>query len=367
MIRSKRLLHLMLSMFLTVGSSLALAGLNCKAVFATQIFEHRVVSTPTEFGVDVYLNRKPTLGTQTKFSQVKTSQIKVGNYFPPYGESYNVVIKNINGAFVEARAPLNDRFFRMEDTVDGIMFTEIKRPSVFPLSPHLNLEPQRSFKMEQYSSQELISLLLESQQQSSGTLRYENPEDHTVKNLKDAITFSLSKKSFSINDLEKINEIINIGSDPQKLFYWPDDVLNFGTIRGTEPKVILRRIKYFEPSSEKPRPFLIDLSQAEMKNQEGFEVYYMPAAKVKGAVTQWLREFNNVNGSSPLRDILKLYQKFIIIHPFIEGNGRTSRILLDLMLMRAGFAPITSQQHKIRDVLYHSIDDLQAILIKEQP
>lgn len=35
--------------------------------------------------------------------------------------------------------------------------------------------------------------------------------------------------------------------------------------------------------------------------------------------------------------------EFILIHPFREGNGRMSRLLLDVMAVKAGFQPLDYQ------------------------
>lgn len=65
-----------------------------------------------------------------------------------------------------------------------------------------------------------------------------------------------------------------------------------------------------------------------------------------------LEQYNNL----PLYDDEKLFSylaeshvEFILIHPFREGNGRISRLLIDVMATKAGFEPLDYtlwDQHK---------------------
>jgi Fic family protein len=43
----------------------------------------------------------------------------------------------------------------------------------------------------------------------------------------------------------------------------------------------------------------------------------------------------------PLERAARFHLRFEAIHPFIDGNGRTGRLLLNLMLMRHGYLPVT--------------------------
>lgn len=42
----------------------------------------------------------------------------------------------------------------------------------------------------------------------------------------------------------------------------------------------------------------------------------------------------------PVERGVMVHAIFVGIHPFIDGNGRTSRLLLNLELMKAGFPPV---------------------------
>ena len=42
----------------------------------------------------------------------------------------------------------------------------------------------------------------------------------------------------------------------------------------------------------------------------------------------------------PIERAALFHLKFEGIHPFVDGNGRTGRLILNLMLMQAGYPPI---------------------------
>lgn len=48
----------------------------------------------------------------------------------------------------------------------------------------------------------------------------------------------------------------------------------------------------------------------------------------------------------PVRYGALAHYKLVHIHPFSDGNGRTSRLLMNLILMRAGYPPIIIQKHQ---------------------
>ncbi|XP_077998532.1 protein adenylyltransferase Fic-like [Glandiceps talaboti] len=56
--------------------------------------------------------------------------------------------------------------------------------------------------------------------------------------------------------------------------------------------------------------------------------------------TMWLNS-EEVLELHPIEFAALAHYKLVYIHPFFDGNGRTSRLLMNLILMRAGFPPVT--------------------------
>lgn len=51
---------------------------------------------------------------------------------------------------------------------------------------------------------------------------------------------------------------------------------------------------------------------------------------------KWLK----TNKENPVLKAIEAHYRLVSIHPFIDGNGRTARLLMNFMLLNAGFAPI---------------------------
>ena|SRR5690625_367841 len=69
--------------------------------------------------------------------------------------------------------------------------------------------------------------------------------------------------------------------------------------------------------------------------------------------------YNRKNELHPLEKAAMLHSKFVNIHPFIDGNGRTSRLLMNLELIKAGYLPIIIENEQ--RFKYYEILDIAAV------
>lgn len=63
------------------------------------------------------------------------------------------------------------------------------------------------------------------------------------------------------------------------------------------------------------------------------------------------------NNDHPIEIAAILHSEFVNIHPFLDGNGRTGRLLMNFELMRAGYLPIIIQvddRQKYYEILDHA-------------
>jgi len=64
---------------------------------------------------------------------------------------------------------------------------------------------------------------------------------------------------------------------------------------------------------------------------------------------QWYYRVNKNNKISSLVVAVLIHYKMVSIHPFLDGNGRISRLILNLILLKNGFFPITIPNEKRKE------------------
>jgi Fic family protein len=90
------------------------------------------------------------------------------------------------------------------------------------------------------------------------------------------------------------------------------------------------------------------------------------------ALVAWVRKTSNEEAMHPLLIIAIFVVMFLAIHPFQDGNGRLSRVLTTLLLLRAGYAyvPYASLERVIeenKDRYYQALRRTQATLKRTTP
>jgi len=67
---------------------------------------------------------------------------------------------------------------------------------------------------------------------------------------------------------------------------------------------------------------------------------------IKKSLNDSIKEFNKLYKIDKLGAIVRFYASFIAIHPFIDGNGRTSRILLNWLMKKENLPYINYESEK---------------------
>lgn len=95
--------------------------------------------------------------------------------------------------------------------------------------------------------------------------------------------------------------------------------------------LILKNID--DENKGKYRTTNVIISGAEHKPPQSFEV--------QSQMQEFIKKYNeNITKLHPVELASFVHIEFVKIHPFVDGNGRTSRLLMNLELIKAGFPPV---------------------------
>ena len=71
----------------------------------------------------------------------------------------------------------------------------------------------------------------------------------------------------------------------------------------------------------------------------GSTVVMPNAVKVPDLMSKYVKWVNSPNTDHPIKISANAHYKLVSIHPFVDGNGRTARLLMNLLLMQEGYPP----------------------------
>jgi len=71
-----------------------------------------------------------------------------------------------------------------------------------------------------------------------------------------------------------------------------------------------------------------------------------------GDLMKWYFENKSSPALHPVELAARFHHRFVAIHPFDDGNGRMSRLLMNLMLLEAGFPPVVIKNERKDEYLF---------------
>jgi Fic family protein len=95
-------------------------------------------------------------------------------------------------------------------------------------------------------------------------------------------------------------------------------------------------------------------------------------AKVDKEVRDFFSKKNEIPMSEYIKHVVRTHHRITVIHPFPEGNGRTSRAFMNVQFVRAGITPVYLKVEDKKDYIaalskadqYGDYDEIYEIVFK---
>jgi Fic family protein len=84
--------------------------------------------------------------------------------------------------------------------------------------------------------------------------------------------------------------------------------------------------------------------------RDGQVFEYCPPVHVEAEMDRLVEMFTKASESTPVEDLAAwLHHRFVLIHPFPDGNGRVARTLASMVFHKAGLFPVTVRRGEERE------------------
>jgi Fic family protein len=70
----------------------------------------------------------------------------------------------------------------------------------------------------------------------------------------------------------------------------------------------------------------------------GLDAEFPKPSRIGSLMKAFLISLKNPKNVHPIEHAAMIHNEFVTVHPFIDGNGRTARLLMNLILLKAGYS-----------------------------
>ena len=341
-------INLILSFWLSVLSfEYSFASFSCSELFSEVLAEEVTLDSDH---LEDYRHSKKRPFTQLEMDDPLNNPLHP--YYKVKGEETYLELNETyyNRGLLEMLEPFGRRRYFKTPNDGSNRYVEVSKPDDLNVKETLPENLKQIPRNYEISSRENLLLALVAQQAvASNTLRKSLPSESKLNNNlrlanEKMLEFLDSKKELTLKDIETLNSLLIEG------------VLVSSVLRGSPPRWIHRNGK----------KHYVDNSQKDVGSSvDGYIIFqYLPVENVISHLKQLLIRINGVGRSSSLKDIIAIYRDFIVIHPFLDGNGRTAKVLVDYLMLKAGFPPVSHSYFLTQEVIYNDIDGIYQNFLK---
>lgn len=368
-------LQIFLTLFWVLSSSLAWAEdvsidkCRTKENGQTQIVEIKNVEasdllkiTPQNF--ESYRKSIITLGKSYLSSESK--EFKLGDRYEvsPKLPKFMFLRKTSDGIYEMRGFGADSRFFKAKRVDGKIEWMGVEKPEnpnwveSLPLqSDPIRIQNVDALKMNR---EELIrrmaahageaSRTVQNKQALANDERAKAAAEGLVKAAEYVVKMAEQKQTLTLKKLEELHALVANGTIQTK-----NGDLGLGILRGSAIRCVKSGSRYV----------LADMSKTSVRMGEQMVMSYTAPQDVAPTLQTLIDRINKLSPKSSAAELADIYTQFISTHPFIDGNGRTSRMLVQYMQLKMQVKITALNEDAAFQAFYLKPEELSHLIFKK--